>query len=719
MLLLLVCQLASPAAWAGSLPSALSDLRPIPPASDLECPKTEAEPKEADAPHEIEGLVGGATLTYAQAIGNLKAALEGSVSPEAIQALESSPQAKDPVAATGVAIGALAVQKPLATVAFAVKAHETAPKEPAFLINLAGIANYYSLHREALAFARKAETLTKKIPASQRAALLSNKGYALISLARPKEAEAALAEAIRLDPDLSEAYINMAYALGDQEQCEKAVRFLRAGKTRRPAYVFRSTSQDPIRIPLPQVIDMSKGKPGVLPPVPYASDPSETAAVRAQLERLVKPVVAASEQSAKGLAQATEGMQARHMTWAEQGAAGRLTQDFAEALRAAFDEYTVEILTFHQTWLGGEESPRHPDPEIRGLADAVADADKKRIRNLQETDEAWTQGYSAAQKEYNAAMRRCEKSGDITTCESLARLKKDTRLCVLGKEQAARRERVGRSLERAHRELYKESYRRASALASIFSDPAHVAYTRIWLDRYTASSLVRVADGGSAYSLEMLSRATDFCKAADTTPMDILFERLKQMMKECEASAKTKVSAAVLEISANCEQIEIGGSTPGILGLFGQVGYKFSQRFRRIKDPKERFLEKQAGRDPDVALNLPGYGAAFDGELTIAAGARAGVPALHNVAEVGVKVGGSVTFNGDGDIIDTGGKVEISGSASAGHAGKLMEVSGSVQTSSRRGTEVSGSVQAGAADVGVGVEADLTPMFVARQGRAD
>jgi tetratricopeptide (TPR) repeat protein len=700
------------------LPSALSDLRPIPPASDLECPKTEAEPKEADAPHEIEGLAGGATLTYTQAIGNLKAVLEGSVSPEAIKTLEASPQAKDPIAATGVAIGALAVRKPLAAVAYLIKAHDIAPKEPAFLTNLAGIANYFSLHREALAFAQKAETLANKIPASQRAALLSNKGYALISLARPKDAEAALTEAIRLDPNLSEAYTNMAYALGDQDKCEPAVRFLRAGMTRRPAYVFKSNAQEPIRLPLPQVIDMSKGKPGVLPTVPYASDPGEAAAVKEQLEKLARPYSAASERSMPGLAQAMQGMQARYATWAAQGAAGRLTQSFAEALRETFDEYTVRVVIFHQGWLGGEEHPQHPDRDMRELANAVAEADKNRIENGDETDEAWSRGYQAAYKEYNAAMKLCEKSRDSNTCESLARLKKNTRLCVLGKEQAAKRERVGRALERAHRELYKESYRRAGALASNFSDPAHVAYTRIRLDQYTNSSVAGVV-GCSAYPLSMLERVTDYCKAANTTPMNIMFERLKQMMKECEASAKTKVSASVLEISANCEQIEIGASTPGAVGLFGQVGYKFSQLYRRITDPKERFLAKQAGRDPDVALNPPSYGGAFDGELTITAGAKAEVPGLHDVAEVGAKAGASVTFDGHGDIVDSGGKFEVSASAKAGDAGKLMETSGSVQTSGRGGTEVSGSVSAGAFDVGAGVEADLTPMFVARHGGAD
>ena len=74
---------------AGPLPSGLSDLQDIPALSEIECPKTGAKPLTADSPPEVEGLPKGATLTYAQALDDLKDALEGSVSPEAIKALDS------------------------------------------------------------------------------------------------------------------------------------------------------------------------------------------------------------------------------------------------------------------------------------------------------------------------------------------------------------------------------------------------------------------------------------------------------------------------------------------------------------------------------------------------------------------------------------------------------------------------------------------------------
>jgi tetratricopeptide (TPR) repeat protein len=679
-------------ATAGPLPNSLSDLLPIPVLSELECPKTGAEPRSGDSPHEIEGLVGGATLNYTQALGNFKAALEGSVSPKAMNALDASAVAKDPVAATGVAVIALAAQKPLATVAYAIKAHETTPTEPVFLANLSGVANYFGLHREALAFAQKAETLPKKLPAFQRAVLLSNKGYALNSLGRPKEAEALLAEAIRLEPDFSEAYTNHAYSLGDQDKCPQAIRYLRAGKTRRPAAVLKmtgkgsGTEETPTRLPVSQVIDLSRGKPGVLPLVPIATEPGQAAAVRKQLDSFKEQTQPPTRQFQEQGPPLMQAIIARRMQWAEQGQSGVLTAFFAEALLQFLQEYTVEIIVFHQAWLGstepGSEEPLHPDPELRDLTKPVAHGHERLTKIIDDQDSRiWPERYPPIIKEYNEAMKRCEKSRDPNSCGSLAFLKKNTAICTLGKELAAQREPRIRAYDRALRDLYAESFRRASAMAAYFSDPSHKKWSQLALAQYAAVSFDRLVNGGYLM-VDILERVKDNCEAANYTPMDVLFARLKQMADDCEASSKAKASFEVLEITANCEQIEIGVSTPGEVGLFAQVSYEFSQRYARIKDPKERFLEKQAGRNPDVKLNLPGYDQAFDGKLTVFAGGQAKVSAPGGVAEVGVKAGGTTTFDGNGDIVSSGGKFEVSGTA-----------------------------QAGAGGAAVGTETDLTPMF--------
>ncbi|MCR4347788.1 MAG: hypothetical protein NUV55_11395 [Sulfuricaulis sp.] len=675
MMAFIICLFAGSGAAAGPLPSALSDLRLIPGLSGLECPKTEAEPKSADAPHEIEGLVGGASLNYTQALGNIKAALEGSVSAKAMNALDANPVAKDPVAATRLGFIAMAAEKPLATVALAVKAHETAPTEPVFLANLAGIANYYGLHREALAFAQKAEPLAKKMPAFQHAALLSNKGYALNSLGRPQEAEAALKEAIRLAPDLSEAYNNLAFSLGDQDKCPQAKRYLRASKTRRPAAVLKTTPQiteettdseeTPERLPLGQVIDLSKGKRGVLPAVPYASDPSQVEAVAKQLNNLREQTKPLEKDFKEMAAEAKGDAIKRLMHWrAQQDTSGILTADFAEALLNALDEYTVHIMAFHQTWLGDDKHPQHPDPDMRSLTDAAAETHKRLIGTTIEQSRTWSERYKSIIKEYDREIKPCEKLTNPSSCRSLAELRKNSAICMLGKGHASQLIPFMKAYDQAVRNLYAESFYRASAVAAHFSDPALKKWSKLLLGAYTVSSLELLL-----MEVTPLRSVIRYCEAANYTPMDVMFAELKQMAADCEASAKAKASASVFEISANCEQIEVGVSTPGGVGLFSQVSYEFSQRFARIKDPKERFLEKQAGRDPDVKLNLPGYGDAFDGKLTVFTGVQAKASTPGGVAEVSVKAGGSTTFGGDGNIVNAGGKVEVSVSVQAGAGG--------------------------------------------------
>jgi hypothetical protein len=148
--------------------------------------------------------------------------------------------------------------------------------------------------------------------------------------------------------------------------------------------------------------------------------------------------------------------------------------------------------------------------------------------------------------------------------------------------------------------------------------------------------------------------------------MDILFERLKQLASECPPSPpSSSVSVGVLEVSASCEKIGVTVSTPGSVGLFGGVAYQFSQRFRRLSDPRERFIEKQAGRDPDVALNLPGYGGAFDGQVTVSAGAQAGVSGPGGVG-AGAKISGETTFNNQGDMTGSRGTFSVSASGPTG-----------------------------------------------------
>lgn len=117
-------------------------------------------------------------------------------------------------------------------------------------------------------------------------------------------------------------------------------------------------------------------------------------------------------------------------------------------------------------------------------------------------------------------------------------------------------------------------------------------------------------------------------------------------------AAEPKVKLAALEISFTCEAVKFEVSSDTWLAPFAEVQYEFSKRYERLKDPKQRFLEKQAGRDPDRHLVLRQHGYAFDGKLTVFAGGK--VEAGTGTTTVDAKAGGYVTVDGGGNVKDAG-----------------------------------------------------------------
>jgi hypothetical protein len=83
-----------------------------------------------------------------------------------------------------------------------------------------------------------------------------------------------------------------------------------------------------------------------------------------------------------------------------------------------------------------------------------------------------------------------------------------------------------------------------------------------------------------------------------------------------------------------------------------------------LTDPKERFVERTHGGDPDKAPNLRQWGAAFDGKLTIYGGVEGSVSAggITHTANGGA----SVTVDGLGNVSDVAGKSGTSTSAVLG-----------------------------------------------------
>ncbi len=158
--------------------------------------------------------------TQAAALANLKRALNAASGPGSVRLLETQPEYREASNASRTAALAAVMGKPQLALGLLLRAQALEPRNPAHLVNLAGLANYYGLFAEALALITAAERLNP--PAALRPLLLNNKGHALMRLRRLPEAEAALRAAAQADPNLQEARVNLAYTLGAQNKCAEA-----------------------------------------------------------------------------------------------------------------------------------------------------------------------------------------------------------------------------------------------------------------------------------------------------------------------------------------------------------------------------------------------------------------------------------------------------------------------------------------------------------------
>lgn len=666
------------------------DLAPLPEIYDgAACPKTGAEPLDADWESPIEGLIGGATLTYVQARANLQAVLEASATKQAVEALRASAVVKDPVAAERLAAGALAQEKPIAALGLLLASHQNAPNDPLGLVNLAGISNYLGLHREALAMIGKAESLNPpdvRVGAlGLRSLLLSNKGYALVATGRPVEAEAVLQQAIRNDPDLSEAYTNIAYALGDQDKCDRALKFLRAGNTRRPADVVRI--REPMsRLPPAEVIDLSRGKAVLIPAMPLPGDPVEAASgpAKKHLEQINKRAMpelnTAMEQQMKSMLAA----QQQRMKWLDGGAAGRLSAERAEWLMGLSMEY-AEMTTIvmnlggvpgqvgarYDAVLGGarpEEIPIHPDPELQPKVEAQMRARLEMLADDYEASERFGRARGEFNRQFSVEDNNCIGRKDENLCHRAAALRRDTGICKAAKEAAGKRLESMRTFDAAFRDLFTDASKRLSAVVSHFGDAAHHAEGNARLQSFALEATLSLAGQVGSF-VHSQSQGADACKAADKRMVDLLFEYLRDLeANRCDPKGNSgKISVGVVEVGANCEEVSLGAQTPGWLGLFVKVSYEQSLRYEYVKAGKERFLAQQAGLDGHVRPHFGEYGAAFDGKLTVYAGGFAKAEA--GGVGVDAKAGGSFTVDGNGNVGDFSRQTEVSASGTVGGKG--------------------------------------------------
>jgi tetratricopeptide (TPR) repeat protein len=659
--------------------SSLNALAAMDPPSD--CPKVEGK------------QVGAPNLNLAQAVERFNAAVEASLSPKSIQALDADPRARTTGAATAVAVDALLGRRPLAAAAYLLRAHLASPQDPDVLVNLASLANYFARHDEALAFVTAAAAVGRapSPPWSMngQATLLTVRGGALLGLDRAKEAEVALRQAITLQPDLSEAYTNLAYALGEQDRCPEAVMYLMAGAYRDPEGILEPDlgtggGQGPGKPPAPPAkppaptqeadadrdvedrcppskvaVDLARGKTATLPRLPVATKLEE-----------VKPLWEALQKHKQLYAKEAEGLlavgraataqlkprAAREGNWLDEGTPSqRLT-----ALRSR----RLRHLVYCYTQNNSRQSDARLKRQYRMAADSLGDLGRRQQVALKRMGDAEKVAFDVNFSESSA----CTKIDDPRAnkaCGDRAEWKLYQALCKSAGAYLLEVAPNARAFDQAERSYFMEAYQAASAAASYQGVPESTAYSRWVLKQFENSEYGRVVGGAEsalnpiATNSTRLQKMLRLCPLPEPPKVEAVAAPSNGPPTFCDlvGESKVKVDLELLEVSVGCEQVAVEVSVGKGVAGFVEVGADWSEEARKKGKAAAKAARVAAGkRDGSNPLGLEDMDRTdpiFEGTVTVFGGVKGKVTPYAEV-----KGGAYVVVDGHGDVTDFGVKGE-------------------------------------------------------------
>jgi tetratricopeptide (TPR) repeat protein len=198
-------------------------------------------------------------------------------------------------AAEAFAVAGLAKGSAGAALAGFMAAHKKEPKNALHLVNASVMLAQAGKPAEAVALAKAA--LKARRPSapplglSTKALALNAQGFALFHLRRYAEAARVLRQAVAAEPLLREAKINLAAALLCTGRASEAEAAYQAGQRRNsysgPGALGEVTRADGTRSARPEdVLDMSQGQDGTLPPVTLPRTPADGAAAYKMFDQL-------------------------------------------------------------------------------------------------------------------------------------------------------------------------------------------------------------------------------------------------------------------------------------------------------------------------------------------------------------------------------------------------------------------------------------------------
>lgn len=592
----------------------------------------DAQPAAAAAPAANElkvPIVPDRAMTRAEALANLRKLLEMNCTPEALAAFAASEEAKTARGSAEAAVAAVMVKRPLAAVAALLRAHELEPGNGSHLANLAGVASTLGLPRHALALLEGVER-PGAMGVPGRAMALTTRGHALVKLRRYADAEAALREAVRLSPELTEARVNLAHALyrqDDEAKKKEAVRFMGFAR-RRVAASPQAASAPPAvpttesqaedeqpeeaaedrpqtdeeflrmleaqrggRPPAAEVFDMSRGKRGRLPTVRIPRTIGDGLVLDPTLKAIRDEGQAQLEAITTGMGELDRIMRRREDSGEINPASARRARDVFWYIANAHTDPALRTryAAMHRAAMdpgvgifGGQLTNPFGSHELMAKHDAIG-----------------------------------QMAGDF---DAICHAMRDAAEPYHGSWQAPIRNYYNEAGQ-----YFRLEYRHTTALAANLADPVHHEYARLMIRQRSISRfheflapLIAVTNWDKHFGDSWRVRPGQPAQPGDFD--DGEHEDAEMCPHHLRGEYKVKASLAFVEVSGNCEKVALEVSAGKWIKLFGEV---------------------EVNNQDEVAIFIGGAGES----------APAGVG-----VEAAVKAGFFIKFDGEGNVIDFGAK---------------------------------------------------------------
>ncbi len=262
------------------------------------------------------GAVTPKVMTFEQAIGNIRSLVDSPLTRDRYAQFKELARG-DPSTVPGAAFVSVVSGDPLMLVLEMFSAYEVHPDDPNNWLNLAAVCSHVRLANESTAILKEMVRRGKKPDPpiiSSDAAVEYLTGYNQLLFGQSLTAKGHLHQAMTLDPFMKEAAILLAFAqkmTGEEEAAEAT--YIQGVWRRRPSqmlYCGGATSSPDgrdIRPPIPDMLDVSHGSPGVLPNFDHPNNWSEALGLKQRYERTLSQIADES----RGLAQTANSVHNR------------------------------------------------------------------------------------------------------------------------------------------------------------------------------------------------------------------------------------------------------------------------------------------------------------------------------------------------------------------------------------------------------------------------